>query len=439
MSAKDSLDLINITSPCLSHWNEMIGNDQIRFCRHCNLKVHNISEMTRVDAARLVSRAKGRLCVRYYRSTGGDVVTQLPRKLHQISRRASRIAAGAFSAALSLSTAAIQSTAATTSSPDQRSVLTESWSGWTLGGTVTGKITDPNGAVISGAGVSISNNQEKLNFYASTDYTGEFRFTGLASGFYQVKITAPGFTDADTGIFVEADSETRVDRMLSIAGPEAEVLVESDRVALMGAIVMVEPGDPFVKAAQDDNLETLTALIAGADVNLRDSRSHTTAMEHAVRNGNREMVQLLLARGADVNAQESRGRTVLMMLDDDTTSDLIWDLINGGARLEVEDLDGTTALIEAASSANLEILKTLLDAGAKVAAKNKKGQTALMKAAGSGLVNHVRALVLAGADFNERDADGKNALDYALEDNHLAVARFLRSRGAQESVPNIEK
>ncbi len=229
---------------------------------------------------------------------------------------------------------------------------------------------------------------------------------------------------------------------LSVATIEATVDVESTTQVehlVSGGIGFIAPEHPFVRAAQEDNLEILTSMIAGTDVNLRDKRSGTTALEHAVRNANREMVQLLLSAGAAVNAKNEAGETVLMMLDDDVTSDLMWDLLNAGADLKLKDKSGTSALMQLASSNNVEALKTLLDAGAEVNAKNKHGQTALMLAASEGFVNNVRALVLAGADLNATDKDGMNALAHANENDHRAVVRFLKSKGAVETELRVRK
>ncbi len=46
MSTGKSLQHITVSLPCLADWDQMTGNDQIRVCEHCNLKVHNISELT---------------------------------------------------------------------------------------------------------------------------------------------------------------------------------------------------------------------------------------------------------------------------------------------------------------------------------------------------------------------------------------------------------
>ena len=250
-----------------------------------------------------------------------------------------------------------------------------------------------------------------------------------------------GFAAAETeSIYLPPNGESRANRSLRVATIEETVEGEEPRrFVTMGSMRLTQPESPFIRAAQDDNLETLTALIAGVDVNLRDRLTGTTALEHAVRNANREMVELLLQAGASVSATNSAGETVLMMLNDDATSDLVWDLINAGAKVNLKDDSGNTALMQTAAAKNPEALKTLLDAGAEVNEKNKAGRTALMLAASEGLVNNVRTLVLAGADINALDAEETNALALAAENNHLVVVRFLRSKGAVETVAKLEK
>src|SRR5260370_2750025 len=104
-----SFDRITIPAPCEADWDSMVGNDQVRFCEHCSLEVTDLSAMTRQAAMRLVARSQGRLCVRYIQRPDGGIFTRtLPEKLHRIGRRVSRIAAGAFTATLSLSSAAAQ-------------------------------------------------------------------------------------------------------------------------------------------------------------------------------------------------------------------------------------------------------------------------------------------------------------------------------------------
>src|SRR5258708_26588648 len=73
----------------------------------------------------LVARSQGRLCVRFIQRPDGGILTRTaPERLYRISRRVSRIAAGAFTATLTLSSSAAQTKpASTTSQPGEAVVL----------------------------------------------------------------------------------------------------------------------------------------------------------------------------------------------------------------------------------------------------------------------------------------------------------------------------
>src|SRR5437016_8819175 len=161
-----SLDRITIPNPCNADWESMIGNDQVRFCEHCNLHVTNLSGMTRHEAKRLVAQSQGRLCVRYVQNLSGSVVTKIvPEKIYHLSRSVSRIAAGAFTAALSLSNAAAQtsSTSPADASREQAAIARTISSPETVS-TLSGVVTDPNGALVPGATVTLSNKETNLGF-----------------------------------------------------------------------------------------------------------------------------------------------------------------------------------------------------------------------------------------------------------------------------------
>lgn len=443
MSAKDLLDTIRVESPCETSWDSMIGNDQVRFCEHCNLTVNNLSQLTRKRALRLVRASKGRVCIRYHRGSDGSLVTKsATQKLHSIARRASRIAAGAFSATLSISSvAADNGNVGTNLNPDRVVALTQDparrvYSGASIAGTVT----DPNGAVIVGATIILSSDETNLTMATSSNHEGEYRFDGIDRGVYSLRIEARGFAPVDLAAsYVFTNSTQRLDKKLEIASLEESVEITSrgtdvEQVVMGGAMVMVEPSEPLVKAARNDELQDVLALLTRDNVNVRDKATDTTALEHAIRNGNREMVQVLLYAGANVNSQDASKQTALMSIGEEGTADIVWDLIHSGAKVNLKDGDGDTALMEAAMVNNVSVLNTLLQAGAKVDEKNDAGATALMLAASEGLIKNVRALIAAGADMNARDKENKTPLSYAKENDHDRVVRLLLSYGAVEWV-----
>ncbi|XXY19401.1 cell division protein ZapB [Sorangium sp. So ce216] len=69
------LDSLRVASPCTASWDEMAGDDRVRFCQRCEKNVYNLSEMPRDEAERLVRAAAGDLCVRLYQRADGTVLT----------------------------------------------------------------------------------------------------------------------------------------------------------------------------------------------------------------------------------------------------------------------------------------------------------------------------------------------------------------------------
>jgi carboxypeptidase family protein/ankyrin repeat protein len=444
MSDNDFTRQFEITSPCTENWDAMIGNDRVRFCSHCQLFVNDLSQLNRKQIRRLILKSKGRLCVRYSSVNPRPTVTPV-RVLHKIGRRTSMVAASAFSATLGLTSAMAASNVSrhefNPAYLHNSISSTSSINSFVDGGTaaVYGVIFDPAGAVIPSATITIINVENNVVVLTYTDGTGQYRLTGLEPGTYNLKIEAGGFAPSDVPLItLRANDNNRVDQTLSIAQIQETVEVKSEVQVVMGGAMIALPSNPLIKAALDDNIEELKQALINIDANVRDPQTDSTALEHAVRNGNREMVQLLLWAKADVNARDRSGQTALMMLDGDVTTDMVWDLLNAGAKVNLRDIDGDTALSEIATVNNTEVLKTLLDAGAKVNAVNNQGQSALMKAATEGLVNNIRVLVQAGADINQQDKNGKTALIYAKEGEHRAAIRLLISLGAIE-LPEKEK
>lgn len=69
------LNNLKIASPCNAEWDNMIGDDRVRFCGQCNLNVYNLSGMSRSEAERLIIEREGKLCVRFYTRADGTIIT----------------------------------------------------------------------------------------------------------------------------------------------------------------------------------------------------------------------------------------------------------------------------------------------------------------------------------------------------------------------------
>jgi hypothetical protein len=69
------LENLQIASPCSANWDEMAGDDRVRFCGQCEKNVHNLSAMPRAEAEALLVAKEGEICVRLYRRADGTVIS----------------------------------------------------------------------------------------------------------------------------------------------------------------------------------------------------------------------------------------------------------------------------------------------------------------------------------------------------------------------------
>jgi hypothetical protein len=98
------LENVRIAAPCPVAWESMTGDARARHCDQCNLKVFNISDMTRDEAdaflrdAAGIKAAGGRVCAGFWRRSDGTILLKdcpvgLAKVRAALARKVSRIAA----------------------------------------------------------------------------------------------------------------------------------------------------------------------------------------------------------------------------------------------------------------------------------------------------------------------------------------------------------
>lgn len=103
-----------------------------------------------------------------------------------------------------------------------------------LYGSLTGNVTDPNGAAIAGASVTLTNTGTNQAREVTTDSDGSYTFTNSQPGRYSLTITHPGFKTLNrTDVEITINTTNRIDAALE-AGQVAEtVTVSSESAALL--------------------------------------------------------------------------------------------------------------------------------------------------------------------------------------------------------------
>src|SRR5579862_6032462 len=70
------------------------------------------------------------------------------------------------------------------------------WAQSTSSGTVAGTITDPSGAVVAGATVSLTDTATNVSRTATTNATGRYYYADVTPGIYAIRVEKTGFTTA---------------------------------------------------------------------------------------------------------------------------------------------------------------------------------------------------------------------------------------------------
>ncbi|KAL3470252.1 ankyrin [Aspergillus californicus] len=185
---------------------------------------------------------------------------------------------------------------------------------------------------------------------------------------------------------------------------DQEITIRSYSDAKSGSFE-IEPVlvNPLQLAAENEQVSLVQNLVSrgNLDVNyLGEGTRRRTALQHAVENGNMDLVNLLISQGADIN---------------------IGPATNGGV----------TALQIASIQGFLGIARTLIDMGADInaAPATMNGRTALEGAAEHGRIDMLHMLLDEGASVTGEDGERQyhRAIDFAERNGHFAAAKLLIS------------
>jgi hypothetical protein len=98
--------------------------------------------------------------------------------------------------------------------------------------SITGTVTDPSGAAVAGAPVTVVNADKGITRDASTNSTGEYFVGGLPPGHFDIIVSAPGFKKYEVkGVILAVAQRARADVALQVGATSTEVTVQGTNVA----------------------------------------------------------------------------------------------------------------------------------------------------------------------------------------------------------------
>lgn len=101
----------------------------------------------------------------------------------------------------------------------------------TAEGSLSGVVTDANGAAVPGAKVTATSNANDVTSSTTTSGLGAYSLPQLAVGTYTVRVSAPGFkVFATTGVEIHVSTNTGLNAVLALGAVSEKVTVQADEV-----------------------------------------------------------------------------------------------------------------------------------------------------------------------------------------------------------------
>jgi ankyrin repeat protein len=181
---------------------------------------------------------------------------------------------------------------------------------------------------------------------------------------------------------------------------------------------------PLMYAVKLGNEHHVRALIdAGADVNAHENAGHT-ALFQATSN----TVDLLISAGANVNLVDSFFKaSALHHAARANETDVMRKLITAGANINQASREGGTPLHHAASRDLSSAISLLYEMGADLNVRDQNGLTPLMYAISNNSHHALHKLLEIKADHLCRDNDGWNFIDFAARYGDVETLKTLAS------------
>jgi len=172
-------------------------------------------------------------------------------------------------------------------------------------GALTGRVTDPSGAVVQNAKIIFRNYGTDKTFTAVTDQDGSYRFSLLPAGEYELTVDAVGFTPLVVRHLVIQISEVRrIPIKLAVRGVTEAIEVKSPLLQTENATLgRVIDGETIVTLPLvNRNYTQILGLTAGTNTDVVDATQLGSGSQEIRANGARSGDNNFMLNGVDANS-----------------------------------------------------------------------------------------------------------------------------------------
>lgn len=197
------------------------------------------------------------------------------------------------------------------------------------------------------------------------------------------------------------------------------------------------PDEQMDHAIRLGDIEKVQILLKNnPDLVFGKSITGETLLDNAAYWGQSAIVKLLLTDKADVTAKNMYGDTPLFGPAMNGYLGATELLLKNGAEVNIRDRNGDTPLLRAAESRSSWVMKLLLENKADIKATNNDGYTVLHEAAMDGYRSSVQLLIASNAEINVKNYRGETPLYLAVENGHKDVVELLLANKANVNAGN---
>ncbi len=187
----------------------------------------------------------------------------------------------------------------------------------TITSSVNGTVTDPGGAVVAGATITITNVDTNVATTVQTNESGVYNIRFIQVGRYVLTVTAPGFAEQKSNPFtLEAGQIAKLDSKLALEGAKTSMDVSSELVPLLNtenAQLATTLDRTAIEAVPmvGRNFVQLTMFVPGAVSTTPGGFAGSSAIgvggQQVSVNGNREQSNNYLLDGIEINETLNNG------------------------------------------------------------------------------------------------------------------------------------
>ncbi len=207
----------------------------------------------------------------------------------------------------------------------------DSWAG--VGGSISGRVLDPSGAVVARASVTAKNTDTGIRQTIATDDKGFYSFPSLPIGHYDLEVTRAAFRPyRRTGIVLDANSALTIDAVLAVGEQSDAVTVVETQLnvettstqngeVITGAqmtavplngrsftdLLALQPGVAPVTSVTSETVQDVGATVLSPSGDLNPG---TISI-----NGQREFGNSFIVNGSDVEEDVNMGAAIIPNLD----------------------------------------------------------------------------------------------------------------------------